>query len=181
MEQLKIKKLPARSSLYLLICVSGILGFILLGIYPDKNSSARLDLEINTLKAQIEAQKIFRPVYKALLKDVRLKDPEVLPFPKKAKLGHDKTDTVPNIFEEMGRRSNLEIVNTVPDVKSLSESPGLLAVNSFLKGNFSDFRNFLIQLGELPYLEHIEKIEIQAAQGHKEFRVRVWLALEKQG
>ena len=179
MEQLKIKKLPARSSLYLLICISGILGFILLGIYPGKNSSDRLDMEINRLKAQIEVQKIFRPVYKALLKNVRLKDPEVLPFPKKAKLGHDKRDTVPNIFEEMGRRSNLEIVNTVPDVKSLSESPGLLSVNSFMKGNFSDFRNFLTHLGELPYLEHIEKIQIQAAQRHKEFRVRVWLALEK--
>ena len=179
MEQLKIKKLPARSFLYLLICVSGILGFILLGIYPDKNSSAKLDMEINKLKAQIEVQKVFRPTYKVLLNKFTFKGPKALPFPKKVKLGHDKTDTVSSIFEEMGQRSNLEIVNTVPDVKSLSESPGLLSVNTFMKGHFSGFRNFLIQLGELPYLEHIEEIQIKAAKDHKEFRVRVWLALEK--
>ena len=179
MEQPKIKIMPSRSIIYLLICVSGILAFILLAIYPSEKASNRLDMEINRLNAQIKVQKILHPAYKALLKNLRIRDSEVLPFPKKTKLSRDKRNLVSEIFEEMGQRSNLEIVNTVPDIKSLSESSGLLSVNSFIKGNFYDFRNFLIQLGGLPYLEYIEKIQIQTEQNHKEFRVTVWLALEK--
>jgi hypothetical protein len=44
-------------------------------------------------------------------------------------------------------------------------------------------RRFLFELEKLPYLEHVEEIQIQEALEGKEFRLKTWLAVnsEKSG
>jgi hypothetical protein len=46
-----------------------------------------------------------------------------------------------------------------------------------IRGDFMSFRKFLIGVGELPYLERFEEIEIQQDPGFMEFRMKIWLAL----
>ena len=52
-------------------------------------------------------------------------------------------------------------------------------MTAVVKGKIFSFREFFIEIGKLPYLEHVEEIQIQPAEGVKEFSLKVWLALKK--
>ena len=182
LSNMKLKQLPglpAQSLLYLLICAGGITGFFLLAIHPYHNYLTGLDREIKTIEAQIEEQKRLFPLYKDLLKKMNITQKGTLPFPRKGKLDREKTDEISSIFEEMARKSNLSPVSIVPDVTSLVQGSGLLSISLRMKGDFFQFRDFLARLNEMPFLEHIEEIQIQTAGEMKEFVLKVWLALGK--
>jgi hypothetical protein len=179
MKQKQLPGLPAQSLLYLLICAGGIIGFFLLAIYPYHKYLAGLDREIKTIEVQIEEQKRLFPVYEDLLKKMNITQKGTLPFPRKGKLDREKTDEISSIFEEIARKSNLSPVSIVPDVTSLVKGSRLLSITVRMEGDFFHFRNFLALLNGMPFLEHIEEIQIQTAGEIKEFGLKVWLALEK--
>jgi len=179
MEQKGSPELPGKIIRHLSICTAGILGFILLAIWPHQKLLARLDMEIKSMETQIEKQRVLFPIYKDLLKKVRSERLGDLPFPERAELDRDKTAEISSICKEIALKNNLEVVSIIPDISSLAKRPGLLPISMLLKGNFFDFRNYLIQLGEIPYLEHIEEIRIQPVEGSKEFRLKFQMALKK--
>ena len=179
MEQRDSPTLPKKTIIYLLICLAGILGFLIFAVYPNQKSLASLDMEIETIEDQIKEQEILFPVYENLLEKGKFKKPGAFPFPQKAKLGRHETERIALIFGEKARKSNLSLVDVIPDVESLREGSDVLAVNMLMKGSLLDFRDFLIHLGEIPYVENIEEIKIQPAEGGKEFRLKVSLALNK--
>jgi hypothetical protein len=161
------------------MCVCGILGFLIFAVYPNQKSLASLDMEIKTIEGQIEEQKILFPVYENLLEKGKFKKPGAFPFPQKAKLGRHEIERISLIFGEKAGKNNLSLVDVIPDVESLSEGSEVLTVNLLMKGNLLDLRGFLIHLGEIPYVENIEEIKIQPAEGEKDFRLKVSLALKK--
>jgi len=139
---------------------------------------ARLDGDIRGIKAQIEEQKILLPLYQELLKSVKQEEPEDF-SPQKAKLERERMHLIPFMLEELAQKSNLTLVSVAPDLESLAKASGLLSLNVLVKGKFLDFREFLLQARKFPYLEHVEEIQIRSADGAKEFRVRLWLALKE--
>jgi len=179
MEQKLLSKLPGKSIRYLLICGGGILGIILLTIYPQHKSLGQLDKEIKKIENQIEEQEIAYPIYKDLLKQAKLKEHGGVSLPEKAKLERDKIDGVLSLLEEIAKQSNMELVSVVPDVRSLTDGSGVFSVSTQLKGSFFDFRNFLLRLGKIPFLELIQEIRIKAVEGGKEFGLTTWFALKK--
>ena len=169
--------LLGRKLIYLLMFAVGILLFIGIGIYSSKKFSEIKDREIKAICCQIEGQKVVLPVYHELLKGLQVKSSEVLPFPDKIRLPKDKIEEIPTIFEGIAEKCNLESVSIIPDVMSLDRTSGLLVVNTFVKGSFFDFRKFLVNLGGIPYLEHIEKIDIKRTMEGREFRLKILVAL----
>jgi len=168
-------KLPTRTVTYILICAGGILAFILLVIYPYQKTLNDMDMEIRKIRAQTEGQKIFFPVFKELLKRTRIKNPEGLPFPQKEKLSQDDTDRIVPIFQEIAKKSNLKIESIKPNVESLIEGSGYLTMDVVMKGDFFDFRKFFLELESLPYLEHIERLQIRLVEGMREISMRIWM------
>jgi len=171
--------LPGQSIRHLFICAGGILAFVVLAIYPYHKSLVRLDKEITKTESQIQEQEALFPIGKELLKSVMQKEAWGLPFPEKARLGRDKAADISVIFEKIARKSNLEVIKIIPNIKSLTERAGFLSVTAVVKGKIFSFREFFIEIGKLPYLEHVEEIQIQPAEGVKEFSLKVWLALKK--
>lgn len=171
--------LPGASIRHIIICAGGILAFIVLAIYPYHKSLVRLDRQITKTESQIEEQMALFPIGKELLKSVMQKETRGLPFPKKAGLDRNNAADISVIFEKIARKSDLEIISIIPDIKSLTEQADLLSVKTVVKGKIFDFREFFIEIGKLPYLEHVEEIQIQPAEGVKEFSLKVWLALKK--
>jgi len=170
-------RLLGRKLIYLLMFAAGILLFMGIGIYSSKKFSEIKDREIKAIRVQIEGQKIVLPVYKELLKKLQVKAAEALPFPDKNRLSKDKIEEIPKIFEGIAKKCNLESVSIIPDVMSLDRTSGLLLVNTIVKGSFFDFRKFLVNLGGISYLEHIEKIDIKRTMEGKEFGLKIWVAL----
>ena len=68
----KIKSvLPTQSLIYFLICGVGIIIFVLLIIIPAQKTSAQLDKDIEKLTARLDEQRILKPVFDNLLKQVK--------------------------------------------------------------------------------------------------------------
>lgn len=177
-QRIKALKLPARSIAFLFICAGGLLAFILLVIYPQQISLDEADMEIMALKGRIEEQKILYPVFLDLLRKARFKGTEGLPFPKRDRLKRDETVKIPTIFQQIAQKNHLKLVDIKSDIDSLVDSSGFLKINLELEGNFFDLRSFMLQLGELPYLEHIEQIQVRSAHEIKTVHLKIWLAQE---
>lgn len=172
--------IPKQSVTFFLICGIGILLFVMIIIYPNYTSLADMDMEIASLNVRLEEQKVLSPIFKDLIKKVRIKKTLDLPFPKKEKLSQDETEIIPLIIKEISKKSNIKFEKAVPDVESAIGGSGLLRIDVNLKGGFSNLRNFLLRLNELPYLEHIEKIRIRIEnESHElQFDLKIWMAQE---
>jgi len=46
-----------------------------------------------------------------------------------------------------------------------------------VRGEFADFRNLLIELGKVPYLEKIEEISVRQLPDTMELKAEIWLAV----
>jgi len=156
----------------------GLLALLLISIFPRYITLAQMDKQIATLNADIEEQKILYPVFKDLLKKALHKAPEGLPFPEKVKLERDKTDKIALTFQELAKKSNLKIEEIIIDVDSLIDDSGFLMLNVAVQGDVFDLRNFLVKLGEIQYIEHIERVQIRTVDKSKEMRLKLWIARE---
>lgn len=180
MELKQLPKIPAQSAYYLLVCSTGILLFILIGLYPQQASLSRLDEDIAGIRARIEEQKVLFPLYKELVGKVPKKNLEMRLDSNKTGLSIDQIDGIAIQFSKIAQECDLEATSVTPDVKSLANNSKSMSVHFVLKGDFLKFRRFLLELEKVPYLEHIEEIQIQETVGGKEFRLKTWFALSTQ-
>ena len=175
----RLSKNPlSQSLLVLVICVVGVLTFFLLILLPSQKTSAELDKEIDRLNIRIEEQRILTPVFHSLLKRAKMAPPSGLPTPEKAKLTHGDMNTISNVFQDIAMRHDLRLEEVKTDVSTMMEDSGYLMMRLRLSGNFYKFRDFLVELGSIPFLEHIEEINIRPVKTAREFQIKLWLAQE---
>ena len=175
---MKTLKLQFHSIISYVLCGVGLLALLLISILPRYITLAQMDKQITSLNADIEEQKILNPVFKDLLKKALSKAPEGLPFPEKVKLERGKTDKIALTFQELAKKSSLEIEEIITDADSLIDDSGFLMLNVAVKGDVFDLRNFLVKLGEVQYIEHIERVQIRTVDKNKEMRLKLWIARE---
>ena len=168
----------AQSLLILIVCVVGILAFLLLIILPSERASTELDQEISKLNARIEEQRILTPVFHSLLKRSKMAPPSNLPVPERTKLTYGSINTISTVFQDIAARHNLKLEDIKTDVSSMVQDTGYLSMQLRLKGDFYKFRDFLVDLGSIPSLEHIEEINIRALKSTREFDLKLWMAQE---
>lgn len=178
MENGKSRKLPGKSIRYLAICAFGVLVFVIVGIYPRVQSISKLDAKITNLHYDIETQRILFPVYETLMKKSRIKEPEDLPKPRNERLDRSKVVMIPDTFRDMALMSKLKPVEVIPELNGMTRGSGFQSVVVRLTGDFLAFRDFLILASGVPYLAHIETIQIKPAGDDREFHLKLWLALE---
>ena len=175
---MEIVKFSQRSLFYFALFGVVILVIILLMIYPDYRTLATLDKNIKQLNTKIETQELLFPLFQKMLTEIDLKLPGGGAFPKEEKLTQEKAERIVSVFYELADKSGLKVVEVSPDVESTLNGSGFLLMNVVVKGDFSELREFLLELGHLPYLEKIEQIKLQNIDGGKEVRLRVWLVKE---
>lgn len=169
--------IPKRSIVILLACISSVLLIVVAGIVPQHMAVARLDNRIANIQYQIEEQKRLQPYYELLHAGPQSGRSKVLPFPARSPLSRTKIDTVPSIIREQAQKAHIDMIAASPDLNTLGGEQKLLLVNATLKGDFLNFRKFLIGLGGVPCLEGIEEIRIQQNEDSMEFRMKLWLAI----
>ena len=169
--------IPQQSLVYLGLCLTGVLIFILWGIVPAYRTLAELDAKAASIKQRIEEQKVLLPFYKTLQNASEQKDSTVLPLPEKSKLAQAKIDTLPLNLSAVVKMSGMTLVSATPNVGALTGDARFISVNLVLRGNFINFRKFLINLGGIPYADHIEEIVIQGKTDAKEYRLKLWVAI----
>ena len=168
--------LSTQSLIYFLICGAGILVFILLIILPTQRMSAELDNDIQKHHTLIDEQRILKPVFENLLKQVKKKGPTNLPATKKVKLARGDINKISELLLEIARRCGLDLHDIQTDVKSMKNNDKYLLVRIHATGEFIRFREFLMDLAKIPSLEQIEEIRIRAIEATREFKVKIRLA-----
>ena len=73
---------------------------------------------------------------------------------------------------------NLKLEEITPDVNSLKGGSGYLLIQLVVTGDFFKLREFLVDLGAIPSLAHIEEMRIKAIEEAREIKLRIWLAQE---
>lgn len=169
--------LPKQSLAYIAISVIVILLFVFVGIFPAKKLLADLDGQTAEVKYRIEEQRILVPYYQSLKERTDKADLQFLPLPQKASLPQSKIITIPAIFSDAAKKSGMSLLSAIPQISGITAGGSTLPVNISLRGDFFKFRKFLINIGAIPYVQHIEEISIQEAPGAREFILKILVAI----
>jgi hypothetical protein len=144
-------------------------------------SLIQMDMEIKKLHAKIEAQEVLYPLFSSLLRKTQIKDEEGSLRAPKTKISRDDTGKVLPVFKEIAQKSNLKLTDVLLDTDSAIKGSGYLLVNVIMNGKFFNFRDFLFHLGKIPYVEHLERVQINKSVREPEeleFRLKIWLTQE---
>jgi Tfp pilus assembly protein PilO len=169
---------PAQSLILLLMCGAGMLVFIFLFILPAQKTSAELDKKIEEKRSQIDRQKILKPVFERMLVKATAKSPTRLPMVAKAKLTRGDMKKISTQIQSLIQRNNLRLKEITPDVNSSKERSGYLLIRLAVTGDFFNFRKFLLDLGSIPAMVHMQEITIRSIEESREMKVKIWLAQE---
>lgn len=170
--------LPKESIFKLLVCAGIVVAFVALLILPNIMEDKETQHEILKKKAEIERQKVLFPLYIKLQAQLNNKVVKELPIPEAAALTEDQIDAATHTIEDIAVESDLRINEVTPDPASLSATAGYVGVNCDFYGPFLNFRTFLMKLGAVPYLKHVEKIEMQEGVDGVNYIVRLQLAVK---
>ena len=170
-------KIPRRGIAYLGLFLIFAVLFVLAVIVPTNNWSKELDIKTADAKFRLQEQQTLIPVFQYLKVESEKVVSDTLPLPPKGKLARAMINNLPKNFAASAKKSGMSLVMARPDLKGLKGDFQTLPVNIVLRGGFINFRQFLIGLGGMPYLQSIEEISIQEIPDTKEFRLRVWVAI----
>ena len=171
------KKVHSSSLLYLGICLLGICVFFLVGIYPNLEAMVELDNDFNELTTKVQEQEQLFPVYRRLIKEVQA-PPMDLPIPDKTKLPREDIANLSMRFMRLAEKNNLSFDSAAPDAASYLEESVYLTMNIRLHGDFFNFRPFLLDVCQLPYLQAIDEVSITPWQDQKQLKLKIRLDQE---
>jgi hypothetical protein len=100
-----------------------------------------------------------------------------LPNPEKIRLPRQDVDRFQDTFRAEAAKSGLNTVSLIPDVKTMAGSSQSLLYTAILKGEFANFRNLLLGLGALPYIDRLGEIEIRQSGDAIQLELKIWIAL----
>jgi hypothetical protein len=169
--------IPQQSIIYIGLCLVGILIFVFWGIMPAGRTLTEMDTRINSARSQLEGQRTLMPLFHSLQSRSEKRESQILPLPEQGKLPQTRIGTLPVAFSTAAKVSRMTLVSALPNLNALTGDAQFLSVDAVLRGNFMQFRKFLVQIGGLPYVHHIEEITIQGKADMTEFRVKIWVAL----
>lgn len=169
--------IPRQSMIYITMCLTGVLIFVLGGIIPAGKKLAELDDVIVAKNISIQEQTALVPFFKSLKSESEKKDSEHLPMPLRGKLPQEKLGTLPIDFSSAAKVSGMKLMSATPQLSAMTGESQYIPINVVLRGGVIDFRKFLIQLGAIPYIYHVEEITIQEKADTREFTMKVWAAI----
>lgn len=174
-----MKYLPTRNTFMIVVFGGGILLFILIAIFPNYLSYNNIVHEISLLEYKIDEQKILSPIFEDLSKKAQFQKPESLPFPAADKLSRNDTEKITPIVREIVEVNGFKLEDIDTDIESLMTESGILKLSINLLGEFHNLRDLLLDLGSLPYLEHIEVIQIGNFGDKNKIDLTIWIAQER--
>jgi hypothetical protein len=171
------KKIPKQSIVYLGVCLGGVLLFVFLGIIPNQYSLNVMEKKIAAMKFKIEEQKALSPLYQSVSSWAQQKAPTSLPMPAGGRLETIKMNMIPQTVRQIAKDNKMNMLSVVPDLKALATEGQRLSVEVTVRGDFINFRQFLIDLNAIPYVESTREIQVEQEKNSQLFRIKLWIAV----
>ncbi|MGD9330348.1 MAG: hypothetical protein PVJ53_03495 [Desulfobacterales bacterium] len=172
---------PERRLFFAVVCFGGILGFYLLSILPHQQAADQIEAQIAALETQIGEQKLLGPIYHQytrLLGEMRLEGGNQLAFPAPERLTAEQVAGIEPLLRQLAAQSQLKVGSIGADLNSMLSETGELKLSLDTAGTTRNLRGFMLKLGELPYLTHVERIEVRRRPGQQALQMEmdIWLA-----
>lgn len=157
--------------------------FALLLIVPQIQKKSALEKDILRVQEDIKVQEVYYDPYHLLKARYEAKVLDELSLPAEGALG---SDDIPQATAEIAScignstsvtQGALHVNEIVPDPVSLQESGQQVLVNLDFFGDFFAFRSFLLQLGSLPYVKHVQEITMHEGKDGVLFNMKLRLSV----
>jgi hypothetical protein len=175
---MEISSIPKKSLRNLLIyagVLAIVVGMLVVPSYLaiDKAKANRVEIE-----SQVKEQRLLAPVFGKLVKKRIELNKSIDNLPVRAALARDEAGGVADTLTRLAVGNRMQVAGINLDLNAMVNDIRLMQVDMVLRGDLADYRTFLQQLIEVPYLEFIESLRILAIPNGREYRMRVWVALK---
>jgi Tfp pilus assembly protein PilO len=168
---------PGQSALYIGLCLIGVLIFVLGGILPAAMAMKSLDLQTLLVRQKLQEQRTLLPYLQVMKAEASRKSSQGNILQQKGKLPRSEIASLSFIIADKAKKSGMTIVSVAPRLAELSGESAFLPVEVVLQGKYSDFRVFLINIGELNFLDKIDELAIQQNRDGKEYSLTLLIAV----
>jgi hypothetical protein len=167
-----------KSAFYALVFTGVVIAIVLFILLPYNHSLKKTDLEILSLKDKLARQELQYPLYQRLLKEIQKPGRDHIEPEAQEKLKKEDISQVSSMIRNLAETNHLNHGKSDPDINSMTGNKGLIFVKVEVEGLFEDFRNFMVGLNEIPYLQDIEEIKIHSVETNRRYELKIWLAVE---
>ncbi|MGX9365989.1 hypothetical protein ACTVJH_08080 [Desulfoplanes sp. PS50] len=152
-----------------------VAGFLLL--YPLVRDMNRIDRQIQQARARLAVKKELYPDYTRLLQVEQIQKSFVLvPYEEQTALEQDIT-TFGSTLASLCKSSGLDFVSATPSPESIRSEKNRVLVDVVIRGDFFRFRDFLLQLLQVPSLVRVQQISVRAIPENREYGLKLWAGL----
>lgn len=162
----------SQSLILVLAGVAVLIVFFLVFVMPSTREISNLDMEIAKAKFRIDTQEKLGPLYKGLEEKLKKIDRQARLTPSQP-IPKIQLNNFSGAVTGIAQKSNLSLLSVYPETINSDTASTVYNVN--LRGNFTDFRNFLYEIGRLTYVDTVQEIQITTRKGSREFNVKIKL------
>jgi hypothetical protein len=173
-KRLRVKSTPV---IIILLGLAVLVVFFSVWVVPLQKSISSMDVKIAELKKQLEIEKRLMPLYIKLKSKSTVDLPNLYFVPEKKELPRYQIEEVLPTFARIAEETDMAIVSIDPDIIGLGNKPGLMEIDVVIQGDFINFRNFLIEIARIPYLEQIGEIKVERVVSSLKFGMKILLAV----
>ena len=168
------KKFLGQHLLLIGICLVFLAVLAVVLLIPTQKKISELDRRIVREQSKVEEQKVLHPLYVQLMSELARLEGRDVTEPVDLSFSKEGISGLWDIFAEMAGASGLQTVTIQPVSESLSDQ---LQVNAVFTGPLPAFRQFLLDLGSLAFVSHLEQFVAREVVGGREYRVTMWLKI----
>ena len=167
--------LSTRALFFILSYTGLLLTFIFVFIYPAYMENIHLDQETSYLEKKIKKQRNIYPLYIQLKKKLdQQKKLNIYRKFKKSAFDQD-IEHFKDEIKKIANQSEMFFVSAIPDPETLSKKSKNILVTINIKGEFRKFKNFILKLLSLSYLDRIQELDIQQDIGRHDYKIKIWI------
>lgn len=172
-------QVPRQSIVYMVLAIAIVLIFIFAGILPMQKTLIGLDKQVADSQNQIEEHKVLSPIYKALEQSLlQAQSLQTRTMPSEVRLARSEISTIPVKMKSLASSVGMNLTSVIPETGSMTNDSNIMPLRIVLKGEFFNFRKFLIALGGIPYVLSIDEMSIRQADPNQEYTVKMYIGLK---
>jgi hypothetical protein len=152
-----------RINLFLVIaCLIALAAIYLLTVAKDHHTLNRLQKQISEVSKQADRQEMLQPI----MEEFQKKEETTLAETGRENpilLSESAAEDYQETLSKLVQKCDLELTGLVPDIDSILSDDGRITVNLTTRGEFSDFKRLILQIGRLPYIEALDQFRVGPA------------------
>ena len=168
-----------RALAYILFSAIVLGAMFFLGIMPTRQQIADAGKKTEQLKARIEKQEIFHPLYRRLQEKLAAEQKADVADQMPASGATEFTiDNVSKILADTAVSAGIPENSFSPAPASMRRGSDRLLVHGQMQGNYLNFRDFLTALVTAPDFQGFEMLEVQSGKRHPKYRMQIWVTVK---